>query len=239
MAGKTEWEDTLIKHGIMEAPVEQKDDDDEFLDFLNQEKEDPLAKKSLEELNSLEDDVAEDTLAIFRERRLKELQFKQAREIYGSVPTITQSEWQREVTQITDTFVVVHLFMFSVPDCQFLSQLMESVARKFRACKFVKIVAQDAVPNFPEANVPTILVYRNGSVFKQFVGLLEFGGKKSTADTVEWVLANAGIIMSDIIENPLLKQLKMNINRGVPKSKSEYVGRRANKDSPDTSDDDN
>lgn len=34
MSGKTEWEDALIKHGIMQAPVEEPDEDDLATEFM-------------------------------------------------------------------------------------------------------------------------------------------------------------------------------------------------------------
>jgi hypothetical protein len=113
MAGKTEWEDALIKHGIMAAP-EVKDTDDEIqLKHIQKMSErDELADKNLDELDELEDDFESDIIEKYRyavffffscrfsvsfmrslcsfswvsnsAQRFKEMQEKQAKEKFGS-----------------------------------------------------------------------------------------------------------------------------------------------------------
>jgi hypothetical protein len=65
--GKTEWEDALIKHGIMAAP-ERRETDDEY-QLRHQQRMadvDPLAAKSLEQLDELEDDLDSDVIEKYR-----------------------------------------------------------------------------------------------------------------------------------------------------------------------------
>lgn len=47
------------------------------------------------------------------------------------------------------------------PECQLLNQGMDVLAAKFKAVKFVKIVGSQCIPNFPDKNCPTLLIYRN------------------------------------------------------------------------------
>ncbi len=67
LAGKTEWEDALIKHGIMEAPEVVPTEDELALAYQEEmAARDPLAGKSLEQLDELEDDVDDQILNVYR-----------------------------------------------------------------------------------------------------------------------------------------------------------------------------
>ena len=67
MAGKTEWEDALIKHGIMEAPeVKETDDEIQLRMIQKMADRDVLADKSLDELDELEDDYESEVLEKYR-----------------------------------------------------------------------------------------------------------------------------------------------------------------------------
>ena len=68
----------------------------------------------------------------------------------------------------------------SSEDCALLNQCLSAVAAKFRAVKFVKVIAQKAIANFPRSNCPTLLVYKQGNIVAQFVKLHAFAGKKTT-----------------------------------------------------------
>jgi hypothetical protein len=60
MAGKTEWEDALIKHGIMAAPEVKPTDDELALKFIEQRQEEnaqAAEAKSLAQLARDEDDM--------------------------------------------------------------------------------------------------------------------------------------------------------------------------------------
>lgn len=123
--------------------------------------QDRLDKKNLDELDELEDELGEDTLEFYRARRLAELKAKQASDRFGNFQMIGQADYKREVSEAKDVFVVLLLFMFSHPDSQLLAHALAQLSSKHRAVKFVRIVAQDAIPNFPEKNVPTILIYKD------------------------------------------------------------------------------
>ena len=43
-----------------------------------------------------------------------------------------------------------------------MNKHMDTLAVKFPNVKFVKIVASRCIENYPDRNVPTIFVYRNG-----------------------------------------------------------------------------
>jgi hypothetical protein len=58
--------------------------------------------------------------------------------------------------------------IFSVVDCQILAKwLSQTAAPSNPSIKFVQIVSTRCIPNYPDANLPTILLYRLGAVQKQ------------------------------------------------------------------------
>lgn len=51
-------------------------------------------------------------------------------------------------------------------------------------------------------NLPALFIYNKGSIIKQITTLRDLGGKKVNVDIVEWVLQQAGIIETDLEEDP-------------------------------------
>jgi hypothetical protein len=62
-----------------------------------------------------------------------------------------------------------------IPECALLMQCLEELATKYPATKFVKIISTECIPNYPDRNLPTLLVYNNGAVKANYVGLHTFG----------------------------------------------------------------
>ncbi|CAL5322782.1 unnamed protein product [Camellia sinensis] len=60
-------------------------------------------------------------------------------------------------------------------ECGLLLQCLEQLATKYLTTKFVKIISTDCIPNYPNCNLPTLLVYNNGAVKANYVGLHNFG----------------------------------------------------------------
>ena len=69
-----------------------------------------------------------------------------------------------------------------IPECGLLQNCLEELATRHPATKFVKIISTDCIPNYPDRNVPTILVYNNSAVKGTYVGLQKFGGKRCTPE---------------------------------------------------------
>jgi hypothetical protein len=66
--------------------------------------------------------------------------------------------------------------------CKLVEQHIHDLARKFPATKFLKSISTVCIPNYPDKNLPTIFVYRDGDMRKQFVGPHELGGMNLTRD---------------------------------------------------------
>jgi hypothetical protein len=235
--GRTEWEDALIKHKIMAAPQKAGPTEDELqtatAEVINSI--DKYESKSLDELDELEDELEDRVLAEYRSKRLAQLQDKQKTELFGTIPQIKEFEFIKEVSEASkEVTVVCHLFVYSKPECQLLNKCLEAVASRQKAIKFVKIIAQECIHNYPESNVPTLLIYKDGNILKQIVGLSEFGGLKMTDKTLEWVLASYKVLDSNLRNNPLQEQqrMKMNIKKGgISNRRNDHSSDEANSES--------
>lgn len=82
---------------------------------------------------------------------------------------------------------------------------MSLLATKFRTTKFLKSISSVCIPNFPDENLPGILIYCNGKCVKQIFGTLNFSSNPS-CDELEWVLDQAGAVKTDLEEDPRKKE---------------------------------
>lgn len=69
---------------------------------------------------------------------------------------------------------------FSIPACKLMNRCLTELALQFKATKFVRIVSDQCIPNFPDQNVPAILIYGDGDIKANLVGAIQFGGMKMT-----------------------------------------------------------
>jgi threonyl-tRNA synthetase len=72
---------------------------------------------------------------------------------------------------------------------------MESLAKRYRATKFCQIRADAAIENYPDRNVPTLLVYGEGDMKMQLVTLAKLNGQKTTEKDVEKFLESLGALI--------------------------------------------
>lgn len=154
--------------------------------------------KTEEELEELEDDLDDDRFLLeYRKRRLDEMREATKIAKYGSIMPISGSDFVREVSQAPqDVWVVVILYKNSYADCELLLQCLEELAKKYPATKFVKIISTDCIPNYPDRNLPTVLVYNNGAVKANYVGLHSFG-RRCTPEGVALVLCQSDPVLND------------------------------------------
>lgn len=71
-----------------------------------------------------------------------------------------------------------------MPDCAILAQCLGELATRYPGTKFVKIVSTDCIPQYPDANLPTVLLYRDTKCQQTLVGLRQFGGQSTGPDQV-------------------------------------------------------
>eukprot|EP00026_Physarum_polycephalum_P011809 Phypoly_transcript_12053.p1 GENE.Phypoly_transcript_12053~~Phypoly_transcript_12053.p1 ORF type:complete len:172 (+),score=32.93 Phypoly_transcript_12053:307-822(+) len=158
---------------------------------------------------------------------------------FGAVINITEPEWKAEVTNSpADLFVVVNLYKQGIIHSRLLDKFMETLAAKFKATKFVRIKANEAIHNYPDKNIPTILIYNKGDVAGQVVTLASFGGDATTVEDIEWFLAVHGAVETELEEDPRITRAgknKMTFNTKNPAGG--FVGKGEKRDSDDENSD--
>ncbi|BEI85144.1 hypothetical protein CcaverHIS002_0505450 [Cutaneotrichosporon cavernicola] len=146
----------------------------------------------------------------YRRKRMAEMHQAEKRGRFGSMEPLAREDFVREVTdaskaappgeQVDDdsddeapkksrgTGVVVFLFQDSIPLSQHFRPLLNQIAAAHPETKFLAIPAQLCIPNYPDKNVPTLLVYRNGEMMGQVVAGAGLKGMKTTARDLEALL---------------------------------------------------
>lgn len=79
------------------------------------------------------------------------------------------------------------IFFPRIPLCKLINQHLSALAQKFPDVKFLKSVSSVCIPNYPDKNLPTLFVYYEGDLKKQYVGPMVFGGMNFKQDGKEKV----------------------------------------------------
>jgi len=221
----TEWEDIQIRLGnfaprnIERAPTDLEYDEKatENKEQLESQKQEKMENASLEQLDEFEDEEDERVLQEYRKKRMAEMKEKATKERFGSLQTITEPEYKKEVTEApADLWVVVFLTKPGIKGCDLMEATLNILAKKFRSTKFVSIRSDDAIRNYPDKNLPTLLIYKASDVAKQYIGLSNLGGEGMTPNDLEWALAQIGAVESELEEDP--RKSKKSINLATKKS---------------------
>ena len=145
----------------------------------------------------------EEELARIRARRKEELQREHADGPYGTVGTLTHGQFVPEVNQAGDGVgVVVFLCKKGHYPSSYMLVLLEKLARKFRRLKVVQISSTECIPDYPDRNLPTLLLYKDDDLLSQLVATAPYGGSSYGIDDVEWELAQHGLVETDLGRNP-------------------------------------
>lgn len=81
-------------------------------------------------------------------------------------------------------FCVCCKFLHRIAECGLLMRCLEELATRYPATKFVKIISTECIPNYPDRNLPTLLVYNNGAVKANYAGLHSFGRRCTPEGTL-------------------------------------------------------
>ncbi|CDO93035.1 unnamed protein product [Kluyveromyces dobzhanskii CBS 2104] len=210
----TEWNDILRAHGVIpERPPSPTAQLEEALEeALAKQHENRLDGKDLSDLEDLEDEEDEEFLQFYKQKRLSEIKRLQEKAKFGSVYYINKPEYNREITECSKgtkksqylddnstensegVYVFVHLTCHSKIESRLLSSIFEKAATKFPQLKFVEILGNRAIENYPDNNCPTLIVYHKGDVVKHLVSLLELGGKDTTLGDFEKLMVDIGAV---------------------------------------------
>ncbi|KAI5634589.1 phosducin domain-containing protein [Phthorimaea operculella] len=205
----TEWNDVLRAKGII-PPKEKEIHEDDIVNMIEQtiqqkqeEKDKKLSELDLDGLDELEDSEDEAVIEQYRQKRIAELKRMAERPRFGDVIEISGQDYVQEVNKAGENiWVVIHLYKHGVQQCALLNQHLRQLAAKFPYTKFIKAVAQTCIPNYPEKNLPSVFVYFEGEMKKQFVGPMELRGTALTCDELEFILGQVGAVDSTIKEDP-------------------------------------
>ncbi len=158
----TEWEDALVKHGILQKePEPEQEEEQVYVDpYENLEKDD------IDILLEDCDDQEEQILQRLRLTRLQEMERKRNTK-FGSVNHISQTEYKEQVTLASKDDIVVVLLFDGSEHSQILSRFMDRAATDFGNSKFCCIPGKTAIANYPAKNIPTILIYHNENPISQ------------------------------------------------------------------------
>ena len=63
-----------------------------------------------------------------------------------------------------------------------LGECLTELAKKYPQSKFVKIISTECIPNYPDKNVPTVLIYKDTQCLQHLIGLAPFGGPRTTPE---------------------------------------------------------
>lgn len=177
---------------MVEQTIKQKQKDGKDIDEMN-----------LDELDELEDSEDEAVLAEYRAKRIAEMKALVSRARFGAVGEISGQDYVNEVNKAGEgIWVVLHLYARGVPLCALLNQHFSQLAAKFPATKFLKSIATTCIPNYPERNVPSIFVYFEGQIKKQFIGEVDLRGPNVTIEELEFILGKVGAVETDITDDP-------------------------------------
>lgn len=208
----TEWEDIHRKLGNF-APLE---DDTKAEEESEDEADavDPLEYATKEEIDELdeEDEFADSRfLDEYRKKRIDEMKALAAKEKFGSVLPLIRADFVREVSDGSkdDQWVVVHLHQSYVETSNLLGALLDRLAPKHKATKFMRIRADQCIDSFPDKNVPALIIYHDGEIAKQVIGAGAYGADFDEK-CVEWVLADIGAVNTELEEDP---RKKMSVTR--------------------------
>ncbi|XP_055328183.1 phosducin-like protein 3 [Paramacrobiotus metropolitanus] len=203
----TEWNDALRKAGILpeKPPIRTQETESEPVSLtLTKDGTKDYATMTLDELDDFEDDDPE-FFEEFKKKRMAEWKESLIKKRFGEVLEISGVDYVKEINNAGEgIWVVLHLYKQGFPLCALINRHISALAPKFPDVKFVKSIATTCVPNFPDASLPAIFIYFEGDLKRQIVGQLEFGGLNLTEQGLEWILAQEGVLKTELTSDPRL-----------------------------------
>ncbi len=193
----TEWEDVLVKKGILRerdevAARKAAAEDVEKRIYVGSKPDLPDDFDSAEARETaLERDrdtyaagvksrvEEEDELDMLRRLRLEKMRAQTTFRTYGSVvdrPKRREFDELVKDASADGTIVVVELCREDLERSNKCTLTFKRVARRRVGCKFVRYVANECIENWPSKNIPALIVYCEGNMLdKPIVGPREVG----------------------------------------------------------------
>jgi hypothetical protein len=203
----TEWEDIQVKMGNYVPTEKQTESNDKIQQIAIEEmqKYDPLANKTVEQLDELEDEEDDEVLKRYKEKRIKEMKELASRPHFGKLLELKKQDYIQEVTNAPKgVYVVLHLYQDYLMDCKILDKIFDSLAHRFVLVKFMRIKANECVEGLKDKDVPAVIIYHDGQLLKQLIpASYYFGGAgKLSPEKVEWILGSLKVIKTELENDP-------------------------------------
>ena len=168
------------------------------------------------------DEEDQEILRRYREQRMAEFFSYKAKRTFGDVREISGIDFVDEVNKVDpEIWVVIHLYKAGIPLCTLVNRSLIELASSYPETKFLKSISTVCIPNFPDENLPGLLIYKGGKCQKQVFGSHHFSGCDWSTEILEWILHSAGAIKSDLTEDPRKEARKRNKMTFVSASDSE------------------
>uniref|UniRef100_A0A0X3Q6K0 Phosducin-like protein 3 n=1 Tax=Schistocephalus solidus TaxID=70667 RepID=A0A0X3Q6K0_SCHSO len=149
--------------------------------------------ESLEDTGQDEDETK--FLEEYRQKRMAEMRQAAARAKFGSVREVTKTDWVNEINQAgKGVYVVVHITRQGNEKCSVVDMHLRTLAARYPDVKFVRGEVTSCIPDLPDSNLPTLIVYYEGEVRVRLVGSKALGGHPVSIEALEDRLANASVI---------------------------------------------
>jgi hypothetical protein len=113
------------------------------------------------------------------QKRLAELSNITQSSVHNQVYGLQKPDFTREVTEASKScFVCVNLTSSSSNNVESrrLSEIWRQLAAKYGDIKFCEMRGNMCIEGYPDRNTPTILVYKDGEIVKQYVTLMALKG---------------------------------------------------------------
>ena len=178
----TEFDDALIQRGIVtkEQALAAKGMSMELAQRLANPTSPEATQSSTEQQGSDDDDTDDNDefLAQYRAKRFAQLEQEHAHKTrarqyqYGEPIVIDRTEWKRHVNDDSNhVWVVVCLTSSDTERTGCLEQAVRELAANYTTTKFVMIAAHSAIAHWPVENLPSLFLYRHGTMQHELVRL--------------------------------------------------------------------
>lgn len=116
---------------------------------------------------------------------MAEISTLQKASVYNQVYPLQKTDYAKEVTDASaDTYVLVNLTSSTGgnTESRVLSEIWRQLAPKYGELKFCEIRGDMCIEGYPDRNTPTILVYKDGEIRRQYVTLRDLKGVRTKAE---------------------------------------------------------
>jgi len=192
---------------------------------------------SSKELREQADDAVDDdearAIESYRRKRLEEMRADQRRARFGEVYPIGRDDYNREVTEASNadegdedmkgkgTGVVCFLYKDGHPASMNAFQHLRTLARRHPRTKFVSIVGDKCIPNYPDKHLPSLFIYRKGEIIQQEVAW--GAGIERSLEDLDKLLARTGVVIPN--EKPLSRYQELDLDDDHLDDDNDHFGR--------------